>query len=122
SHPRGQRSRGAEVGRIMDAVCRLKSAGGWQQILDDAEVPCAPILNPAQVFAEPQIRMNDMIVEVVHPQAGRTLIPGVAVHFSDTPGSIRRPAPVLGQHNDEILTELGYTKEEIEGLRVAGVI
>jgi CoA:oxalate CoA-transferase len=66
--------------------------------------------------------MNDMIVEVVHPQAGQTLIPGVAVHFSETPGAIRRPAPVLGQHNDEVLTELGYTCEEIEGLRVAGVI
>jgi CoA:oxalate CoA-transferase len=58
------------------------------------------------VFSDPQILAREMVVEVDHPKAGRGKTLGVTIKLSDTPGSIRRPAPLLGEHSEEILAEL----------------
>jgi crotonobetainyl-CoA:carnitine CoA-transferase CaiB-like acyl-CoA transferase len=75
-----------------------------------------------EVFADPQVRSRQMLVETTHPKAGRVRQIGVPIKFSETPGEIRRPAPEIGEHTEEILGELGYAQEEIDRLRKMGVI
>jgi crotonobetainyl-CoA:carnitine CoA-transferase CaiB-like acyl-CoA transferase len=63
-----------------------------------------------------------MVVELEHPLIGTTKALGVPVKLSETPGAVTRPAPTLGQHTVEILAEVGYSAEEVEALRQAGVV
>lgn len=117
-----QRELRAEVYPVIDAVMTTKPAKEWLRILDEADVPAAPILDRDQVYDEPQIRQNDMIVDVNHPKVGLTSMFGVPVKLSATPGSIRQPAPLLGAHTDDILAELGYSSAEIEALHTEAVV
>ena len=66
-------------------------------------VPAGPIHDYAQVFADPHTLAREMVVEIEHPEAGTVTALGIPVKLSATPGAIRRPAPLLGQHTDEIL-------------------
>src|SRR4029434_94237 len=75
----------------------------WLKILNAAEVPCAPIQTIDQVFAAPQVRHRDMLIEIEHPMAGTIRMAGIPVKFSATPASVRLPPPLLGQHTDEVL-------------------
>jgi crotonobetainyl-CoA:carnitine CoA-transferase CaiB-like acyl-CoA transferase len=63
-----------------------------------------------------------MAVEIEHPVAGRIKNIGIPVKLSETPGAIRRPAPTLGQHTDQVLSELAFTSEDIAALRAARVV
>jgi len=75
------------------------------------------------VVEHPQVKARGMIVESDHPVAGKVKIVGVPVKLSETPGAVREPAPLLGQHTDEVLhTYLGMPEAEIAALRQAGVI
>ena len=60
---------------------------------------------------------NNYIIEYDHPAAGKMKMMGMPVHLSQTPGSVRTPAPEFGEHTEEVLLELGYTWEDIAGLR-----
>jgi CoA:oxalate CoA-transferase len=76
-----------------------------------------------QVVKHPQVQARGMIIESEHPVAGKVKIVGVPVRLSETPGSVREPAPLLGQHTDEVLHEyLGMNGAEISALRHEGVI
>jgi crotonobetainyl-CoA:carnitine CoA-transferase CaiB-like acyl-CoA transferase len=79
----------------------------WVDTLLEAGVPAGPILDYQQVVDDPHTQARDMVVEMEHPEAGTVYGLGIPVKLSATPGSIRRPAPLLGQHTDEILAELG---------------
>ncbi len=79
----------------------------WVDALLEAGVPAGPILDYQQVVDDPHTRAREMVVEMEHPEAGTVYGLGIPVKLSATPGSIRRPAPLLGQHTDEILAELG---------------
>jgi len=68
------------------------------------------------MLADPQVAAREMVVEVDHPRAGRTKALGHPIKFSDTPGKVLRPAPLLGEHTREVLAELGYDAEAIERL------
>ncbi|MFA5524468.1 MAG: CaiB/BaiF CoA-transferase family protein [Tissierellales bacterium] len=95
-----------------------KTTEEWLEILDKVGVPNGPINTIDKVMEDPQIKARDMIVEVEHPTAGKFKMPGVPIKLSDTPGSVRTPAPTLGQHTEEILKEfLGYNDEQIQKLR-----
>ena len=99
-----------------------RSSADWLERLDAAQVPCAPVLRREDLPDHPQVRANELIVESVHPHAGPMREARPAVRFDRTPAEIRRPAPALGEHTDEILAELGCEASEIAALRETRVV
>jgi len=90
--------------------------------LDAAEVPCAKVQTIDEVVADPQIAARGMIVEQEHPLLGKVRLPDLPFRFSDCDTSPRSVAPLLGQHNREIATRLGYSSGEIDALVADGVL
>ena len=107
---------------LMEEVFLGDSTAVWIERLDAEQVPCAPILTRSDLLIDPQIAANELIVESEHPAVGRIRETRPAAHFDRTPAAIRRPAPTLGQHTDEVLRELGLEEAEISTLRASDVI
>ena len=100
----------------------VHSTADWASILIEAGIPNGPINSVDQVVADPQVQAREMIVEVNHPLAGRTTLPGIPIKMDVTPGTIREPSPLLGEHTLEILTGLlGYEEDEITRLSEEGI-
>jgi len=113
-----RRELAADIERTMSA----KPAAHWLVVLERAEVPCGPILNYAEVFADPHVLHRQMVQEAEHPVGGQIRQLGPAVKLSETPARLRRPAPTLGQHTAEVLRELGYDARTINDLAARGVV
>jgi crotonobetainyl-CoA:carnitine CoA-transferase CaiB-like acyl-CoA transferase len=95
----------------------------WEDLLLAHGIPVGAINTLDQVVEHPQVNARGMIVESAHPVAGQVKLVGIPVKLSETPGSVREPAPLLGQHTDEVLqTYLHLSPSEIAELRQAGVI
>jgi formyl-CoA transferase len=94
----------------------------WLERLDRAGVPSGPINTYAEALGDPHALARDMVVDLMHPGAGPIKALGIPVKLSETPGAVDRPAPLLGQHTAEILTELGYSETEQRELEDKGVI
>lgn len=93
------------------------------EALAAVSVPVGPIYNLDQMLDDPHVKVRGIITSVEHPTAGTVRSPGFPVKLEKSPASIRMPAPTLGQHNEEILGQLlGYTKDQVDDLRKAGVI
>jgi len=103
-------------------VLKTRPAAEWLARLDAEQVPCAPILSRTDLLTDPQIAANALIVESEHPSAGRMRQARPAARFDRTPTEQRLPAPLLGEHTDTILTELGVSSEQLGALRVVGVV
>jgi crotonobetainyl-CoA:carnitine CoA-transferase CaiB-like acyl-CoA transferase len=91
----------------LEAALAARDTGEWVEALTAAGVPCGPIHDYRQVFEDPHTRAREMEVTIEHPVEGAMRALGIPVKLSDTPGSIRRPAPLLGEHTDEVLREAG---------------
>jgi crotonobetainyl-CoA:carnitine CoA-transferase CaiB-like acyl-CoA transferase len=114
-----------EVISSLDAIFVTKTRDEWMQVLRDepGDFIYTVVNDLNQLADDPQMRVNDYIVEFDHPQHGPTDMVGFPVQFSETPGSLRAPAPELGQHTEEILLDvLGYDWERIADLRKRDVI
>ena len=86
-------------------------------------VPCGPVQDAAEIFADPHVRAREMLVELEHPGCGRPrAVAGVPVKLTLTPGSVRHRAPLLGEHTAQVLLSLGYGPEDIARLRNRGII
>jgi crotonobetainyl-CoA:carnitine CoA-transferase CaiB-like acyl-CoA transferase len=93
------------------------------EMMDRERVANAPILNIQQVVEDPHLNERGYFLEVEHPIIGKAKIPGFAFKFSETPGRIDRPSPLVGEHNEEVFQKyLGVGKEEIEKLKNEGAI
>jgi crotonobetainyl-CoA:carnitine CoA-transferase CaiB-like acyl-CoA transferase len=103
----------------LESVLGRRDTADWVQVLLEAGVPAGPINDYEQVFEDPHTRAREMLVETEHPVEGTVRGLGIPVKLSETPGSIRRAAPLLGEHTAEILAELGYSDREIAELREA---
>ncbi|MCT4633183.1 MAG: CoA transferase [Firmicutes bacterium] len=113
----------AELRPILGEAMKAKTTEEWQTIMDDAGVPNGPINTVDKVISNEQVNAREMIQEVEHPIAGKLKMPGVPIKMSETPGSIRTHAPLLGQHTNEVLSSmLGLSEEEIKELKDTKVL
>ena len=99
-----------------------KTRDEWFDLLTKADVPVGKILDVGEVFTDPQVVHRQMLVEVPHPKFGNVKQVGISIKLSDTPGKIRSLAVPLGRHTEETLSNLGYSKAEIQKLRQENVV
>lgn len=86
-------------------------------------VPCGPILDIEQIVNHPNTKAREMVVEINHPTIGKMRVQGVTVKFNETPGAVETPAPLLGQHTEEVLTGvLGMSTEAVKALKEKNII
>jgi len=104
------------------AITRRAPSAQWIEVLNAAGVPCGPINSIDQVFADPQVRHLGLAQPVRSHERGDIELAGQPVIMSRTPSRIRTPPPLMGEHTDEILQELGYDEARIAALRAAEVI
>ncbi|MFN5675676.1 MAG: CaiB/BaiF CoA transferase family protein [Roseiflexaceae bacterium] len=93
-----------------------------QDILIPAGVPIGEIHDMASVFADPQVKALDEVVTMQHPTAGEIRVVGAPYRLTETPATVRRPPPTLGQHTEEVLVEIGFDAAQIAAFRASGVL
>jgi crotonobetainyl-CoA:carnitine CoA-transferase CaiB-like acyl-CoA transferase len=106
----------------IESITSTQPRAHWLALLEANDIPCGPINDYAQVFADPQVLARGMMVETDHPTLGHLRTLGSPIKMSATPPDVSRRAPRLGEHTDEVLTEAGFSNAEIAALRAAGAI
>jgi len=106
----------------LTATLKTRTTEEWLQLLDEAGVPCGPVLTLGEVYQHPQVKARAMDIEVQHPIAGSIHAIGFPVKYSSTPGQMYRPAPVLGQHTFVMLESLCYSSEQCRQFEADGVV
>ncbi len=112
----------ADLVATLEETFSQRDSEHWLGVLDEAGVPNGPINDMRDVYDDPQVAARGMVEEMVHPVSGVTKHIGIPLKLSATPGSIRRPSPVLGQHTDEVLAEHGFGQGEVADLRNMGAV
>ena len=112
----------AELTRLVSEIMLKRGMREWLEALEAAGVPCGPINDLAQVFAEPQAVARGLRMELPHPTAGKVALTRSPMRFSETPVRQDVPPPTLGQHTDEVLKGLGKSEAEIARLRSEAII
>ena len=105
---------------LTQTVLRTRSSAEWLERLEAHDVPCVPVLTRAEMIRHPQVAAMNAVVEYEHEHAGRLRQSRTPAEFSGTPAEIRRGAPALGAHNDEVLREAGFDDRTIRQLRAEG--
>ena len=108
---------GAELVKKAEALFREKTTEEWLAILDEAGVPAGPVKFIEELMEDEQVLANDLVVDLEHATAGPLKTVGPMLKMDQTPLKVRSASPALGQHTDEILTALGYSPKEIQGLK-----
>jgi crotonobetainyl-CoA:carnitine CoA-transferase CaiB-like acyl-CoA transferase len=118
----GRSTNRAALNAELAAITRRQPSAHWIERLNRAGVPCGPINSIDQVFADPQVRHLGLAQPVHSHERGDTELVGQPILMSRTPSCIRTPPPLMGEHTEEILGELGYDRARIEALRAAEVL
>ena len=112
----------AALAEGIESITAHQPRSHWLAVFDENDIPCGPINDYAQVFADPQINARDMIAEVEHPTLGRLRTLGSPIKMSATPPDVSRRAPLHGEHTAEVLAEAGFSESDVAALRRAGAI
>ncbi len=108
---------------VLGGVFAERDADEWLADLEEAGLPCGPINTVADVFEHPQAEARNLTLKAEHPAVGSVRFPGFPYRLSETPADVSQPPPLLGQHTEEVLSELlGYTPSEVAGARESGAI
>lgn len=107
---------------LLQSVFRSGQRQDWLQRLQGHDVPCAPLNTLEEVFKDPQVKEYGFPIEVEHPQMGKMKLVGSGIDLSRTPPKIETPPPTLGEHTDQILSELGFAKDAIQTLKDQRVV
>ena len=110
------------LAEALNARLRRRSSAAWLERLAAAGVPAGPINTVEAMHTDRQVRARGMVREVEHPVAGRVETLGPPVKFTETPASVRRPAPLLGEHSREVLAAHGFAEAEIAALAAEGAV
>ena len=108
-----------DLKNAITAWCAQYTKAEIESLLEEAGIPCSPVMNMQEAMENPQIQARDMMVPTQHPLLGEVDVPGCVVKFSETPGSVESPSPLLGQHNREVR---GLSEEEEAALLAGGVL
>jgi crotonobetainyl-CoA:carnitine CoA-transferase CaiB-like acyl-CoA transferase len=111
-----------EIHRLTAERLRRRSTAEWLGILRRHDIWCGPVHDFNAMLADPQVVHNGAMIEYDHPVEGRLRTPGFPIRFEKTPARIERGAPLVGEHSSEILSEWGYTGEEITAFKQAGIV
>ena len=111
-----------QLTREIEAVTTQQPRSHWLAVLEGMGVPCGPISNYAEVFADPHIQARNMVQEMEHPVGGTVQVLGPAAKLSATPARLTRRSPLYAEHTAEVLAEIGCVASEIQELEKAGVI
>ena len=114
--------RRTEMNQLLSEWVGARTREDVEARLDEFSVPQSPVYSAADIFADEHYAAREMLVEVAHPTLGTVTLPGVVPKFSTNPGSIRNAGPLMGEHTNEVLADLGYTTDQIADLQDKGVI
>jgi crotonobetainyl-CoA:carnitine CoA-transferase CaiB-like acyl-CoA transferase len=112
----------ADLQQELESTLAGDDAAVWAEKMDAVGVPCSPVNSLDTVLSLPQVLHREMVVPVDHPTVPELRLPGIPIKLSETHGTVRLPPPLLGQHTDEILGEIGLNVDDVAQLRNAGVI
>jgi crotonobetainyl-CoA:carnitine CoA-transferase CaiB-like acyl-CoA transferase len=112
----------SELAALIEPILGGHSRHHWLEQFERGGVPCGPINDYAEVFNDPQVKARSLSVEVEHPTLGSLRTLGTPLKMSETPLEVRRRAPLLGEHTEEVLREAGYSEGEVLALRQSGAI
>ena len=110
-----------ELTPLIEARLGERTTVEWTALLDEANVPCGPVNDLADLFSSPQVRARDLVAAIDHPSAGRYRTTGTPLHLSDSPAR-EAAAPRLGEHTAGILRAIGYDADALRALQAQGVI
>jgi formyl-CoA transferase len=119
--PKARLPRLMQIFATIEEWTKTKDKFEAMEILNKYDIPCGPILSMKEIAEEPSLRKTGTVVEVDHPKRGKYLTVGNPIKMSDSPTDVLR-SPLLGEHTDQVLAELGYTKEQVAALRSEGAI
>jgi len=115
-------SNAAPLRSELEPVFTSRTTAKWVQQLEAHDILCAPIRSTAEALQDPQLAVNALLVEVKHSRLGKLQFIGTPVRLSSTPAQPAQPAPMMGEHTDEILREVGYSAAEIADFRAGGIV
>jgi len=107
---------------VLEKAFSREPVAHWLTVLEEAGVPCGPVNTLDRVFNDPHVQEREMVVKLSHKRAGEIRVTGVPVKLTRRPGSVQRPPPILGEHTEEILSEIGYDRKQIDEFRSKGVV
>ena len=122
-HQQAGEEKRAEIARTLEATFLTKTRDEWFEVLKDANISVGKVYDLDEALADPQAIARNMVVEIEAPGVGEGKVtqPGIPFHLSATPGAVRHPGSVTGQHTAEVLADLGYSSIQIDGLLARGV-